>query len=99
MPNKLFNMTMNDGSRHFYGRPTDISWDDLLDGLERLKDLEITAIVTDDVIETWVDFIYRNYEFSINNQNGEFWFFAETRGCPEDVLLEIVRQCEMIESE
>jgi hypothetical protein len=55
--------------------------------------------VTDEVIETWVDFTYRNYEFSINDQHGEFWFFAETRGCPEDVLLEIARQCEKIESE
>jgi hypothetical protein len=99
MPNKLFNMTMNDGSRHFYARPMDVSWDDLLDSLEKLKDMEITAIVTDDVVETWVDFTYRNYEFSINNQNDDYWFFAETRGCPDDVLLEVIRQAETVESE
>ena len=93
MQTRPFNMTMNDGSRHFYAHPTVISWDDLLDHLENLDELEITGIVSDDVIETWVDFTYRTYEFSINNQNGDFWFFSENLNCPEKVLEEIVEHC------
>jgi hypothetical protein len=93
MPNLIFNMTMNDGSRHFYAHPTVISWDDLLDHLEKLDGLEITGIVTDEVTETWADFTYRTCEFSINDQNGEFWFFSENQNCPEKVLLEIGGHC------
>ena len=93
MPDRPFNMTMNDGARHFYAHPTVISWDDLLDHLEKLGDLEITGIVTDDVVETWVDLTYRTYEFSINDQNGEYWFFSENQNCPEKVMAEIVEHC------
>lgn len=93
MQNRLFNMKMNDGSRHFYAHPTVISWDDLLDHLEALNGLEITGIVTDDVIETWVDFSYKEKPFSINDQGGDFWFFAEDPHCPENILLEIVEHC------
>jgi len=93
MQDQPFNMTMNDDSRHFYAYPIIISWDDLLDHLEKLDDLEITGIVSDEVTETWVDFTYNTYEFSINDQYGNFWFFSENQNCPEKVLREIVTHC------
>jgi len=93
MPDLLINMTMNDGSRHFYGHPTVISWYRLLRHLKKLGDLKITNIVSDHVTEAWVDLTFRSYEFSINDQWGEYWFFSEDSNCPEDILLEIVTHC------
>lgn len=93
-----FNMTMHDGSRHFYGHPTVISWDVLIDHLETLPDLKITNIVSDFVTETWVDFTFRSQKVSINDQHGDFWFFAEDPGCPEEILQEIVTHCMQLPS-
>jgi len=90
---------MDDGSRHFYSHPTVISWDDLLDHLETLDGLEVTGIVTDDVIETWADFEYKEKPFSINNQNDDFWFFAEDGYCPENILTDIAEHCGKLPSE
>jgi hypothetical protein len=99
MQNAPFDIRMNDGSRHFYAHPTVTSWDDLMDHLEALEGLEITGIVSDDVVETWVDFDYKEKPFSINDQNGDYWFFAEDPHCPENILLDIVTHCGKLPTE
>ena len=99
MQDRLIEIKMDDGSRHFYDHPAAISWDDLLDHLETLDGLEITGLVTDDVVETWADFDYREKAFSINEQDGVFRFFSEDGYCPEDILLDVVEHCGKIDAE
>lgn len=94
-----FDMRMHDGSRHFYGHPTIFSWDVLIEHLEKLEGFKVTNIVSDFITETWLDFTFQEKEFSINDQCGEFWFFAEDPNCPEEILQTIVTHCGQLPSE
>lgn len=82
---------MKDGSRHFVDLPLEAAFfDDLADHLETLPGAEITEFLTDGVVEMWLDFEYRGYKFSVNNQLADYWFFVEDPECPEGILLEII---------
>ena len=41
--------------------------------------------------ESWIDFKYKGYKFSINNQFGDFWFFVQSTGCPEFILEKVAK--------
>jgi hypothetical protein len=41
-----------------------------------------------------MDFSFRGYNFAVNNQMGNYWFFAEDPACPEEILFEIAAHCE-----
>ena len=43
-----------------------------------------------------MNFSFRGYNFSVNNQMGEYWFFSENAECPETVLDKIVEHCEKL---
>ena len=85
----LFDMRMNDGSRHFADMPEAVFFDELADHAEKLEDAEITEFITDGVVEMWLDFDYRGHQFSVNNQLGDYWFFVSDPDCPEEILLEV----------
>ena len=86
---ELFNMKMNDGSRHFVDMPEVVFFDEVADHVEELEDAEITEFITDGVLEMWLDFDYRGHKFSVNNQYGDYWFFVEDPSCPDEILLEV----------
>ena len=97
MPCKLFDFRMKDGSRNFMDLPTDvIDWNGLYDYLGKLDGVKKTGFLTDGVTEVWMDFSFRGYDFSVNNQMGEYWFFVENPGCPEEILTEIAGHCEKL---
>jgi hypothetical protein len=56
----------------------------------------LSDYLTDDVTEMWLDFSFRDQRFTVNNQFGEFWFFAADPACPDDVLRAIVEHCESL---
>ena len=85
----LFDMRMNDGSRHFADMPEAVFFDDLADHTEELEGALITEFITDGVIEMWLEFEYRGQHFSVNNQLGDYWFFVRDPNCPEEILLEV----------
>ena len=85
----LFDMRMNDGSRHFADMPETVFFDDFADHAEKLDGAEITEFITDGVVEMWLDFDYRGHQFSVNNQLGDYWFFVSDPNCPEEILLEV----------
>ena len=94
MPIELLNTTMHSGARHFMDLPTDvIGWSSLYRYLGKLKGVKMTGFLTDYVTEFWMDFSLRGYNFSVNNQMGEYWFFAENAECPEEILSEIAQHC------
>ena len=87
---------MIDGSRHFGELPQSILWHKLRDHLIELDGAKVTDFVTDDVTEAWMDFSYRGYRFSINDQFGAYWFFVGDPECPDGVLEAVLSHCEMV---
>jgi hypothetical protein len=84
---------MHDGSRQFASLPENRSWWALRDHLTRLPGASVTGFLTDGVTEAWIDFTFRGYSFTINNQLGEYWFFVEEADCPDAVLSEAADHC------
>ncbi|MFC2415956.1 hypothetical protein [Neisseria elongata] len=83
---KLKNDIMADGSRLFLKLPQTCPPSRLMWRIIRFGGLPTAFrpdLVTD---ETWMDFRYKGWKFSIHNPYGEYWFFAENSECPEDIL-------------
>lgn len=89
MPTKLFNFTMNDGSRNFADLPETVFFDELRNHLAIFTGAKETVFLTDWVTEVWLDFEYRGEKFSINNQSGDYWFFVQNPNCSDEILLEV----------
>lgn len=87
---QLIDIQMNDGSRHFGSLPEIYPWDFLREGIKKLDGATETAYISGNVVEFWLDFTFRGYKFSVNNQFGEFWFFVEGVSCPDSILQEIL---------
>ena len=90
----VYDLRMNDGSRHFGSLPETYDtespqWHRLRAHLETLPGAALTRFVTDDVTEAWLEWTWREHAFSLNDQHGEWWFFVADPRCP-DALLEAV---------
>ena len=85
----MFDLRVHDGSRHFLVLPESCSWAALTRHLCRLPGLTITDEISDGVLEIWIDFRLEGQDFTINNQMGEYWFFAEDAACDEALLRRI----------
>ena len=94
MKAKLLNSIMSDHSRHFAELPESVDWEDLREHIEKMPDAFIKEYISDGITEMWLDFTYKDYNFSINNQFGEYWFFSKNPVCPEEILIKIVEYCE-----
>lgn len=81
---------MNDGSRNFADLPETVFFDKLREIASNLVGAKETAFVTDWITEVWLNFEYRGHKFSINNQNGDYWFFVENPNCSDEILLEVI---------
>lgn len=81
---------MHDGSRNFADLPETFFFDKLREFAAQFKGATETAFVTDWVTEVWLDFEYRGEKFSINNQNGDYWFFVENPTCADEILMEVI---------
>ena len=90
MSYKLFDFKMNDGSRNFADLPETVFFDELREIAKQLQGATETGFLTDWVTEVWLDFEFRGQRFSVNNQNGDYWFFVENPECPDEILLEVV---------
>ena len=92
----LLHQTMHDGSRMFAALPESESWHRLRDHISQLAGAQVTDFITDEITEAWIDFTYRGYSLTVNNQFGEFWFFVRDPNCADDILSEVVRHCETL---
>ena len=86
---EIFDMRMNDGSRHFADVPEIVSFAAMRDHVRSLEGAEEIGFITDEVTEMWLDFHYREHRFSINNQHGDYWFFVDDPTCPEPILVDV----------
>lgn len=80
---------MKDGSRLFAEFPQSIFFDEFYDYTKKLGNVANVEIITDGIVEMWVDFEYRKNKFSVNNQFGDYWFFVEDANCSDGILLEV----------
>ena len=87
---------MNDGSRHFGGLPQTVLWYELRDHIGGLDGAAVTGFITDHVTEAWIDFTYRGFHFSVNDQNGDYWFFVDEPRCPDEVLRAVLSHCKLL---
>ncbi len=96
MKPNVFSMIMHDGSRHFGDLPLTVLWYDLRDHIQGIPGAQLTGFVTDHVTEAWIDFDYKGYRFSVNDQYGDYWFFVEDSACPDDILQEVLAYCALL---
>jgi hypothetical protein len=91
-PIQLIDMRMKDGSRHFAGIPDTFGfpWTVIKQRLSEVPGIAITEFI-DTPIQSIADFTFRGYEFTMDTQFGELWFFAKDPACPNEVLVEVVR--------
>ena len=82
----ITDFTMHDGSRHFLSLPESILSDALVDEINAMSDMRVTAFL-ETIRESWIDFEFRGSKFSINNQFGEYWIFSDDPQCSTDILL------------
>lgn len=82
---QLLDDRMYDGSRHFLLLPNNIAPFKLLIYIPFLWGAYPIAYIPS-MSESWIDFSYKGYKFSINNQLGDFWFFVSDPLCPKDIL-------------
>jgi hypothetical protein len=97
----LLDIRMNNGARHFAGLPEtydvqEPEWHRLRAHVAAMPGAQITAFVTDDVTEAWLDWRYRDHRFSANNQFNEWWLFVEDPACPDEILLEVIAWLETL---
>ncbi len=81
---------MRDGSRHFASLPQREDWDVLERHMASLDGAMNVSLVTDGVVEAWIDFDFRRHHFTVNNQLGEYWFFVSDPACHEEFLSLVV---------
>ena len=86
MRESLLNTLMKDGSRKFTELPQSVLWHELRDHIAKLQGANLTGFITDRITEAWIDFTYAGYEFTINDQYGEYWFFVNDATCPDHIL-------------
>jgi hypothetical protein len=96
MESELLTLIMNDGSRQFGELPQIVLWQELRDHITRLDGAEVTGFITDNVTEAWIDFSYRGYLFSVNDQFGNYWFFVDDPKCPDEVLKAVLSHCKLL---
>ena len=81
----LLDDRMKDGSRNFILLPQSVPPLRLIPRILTLWGAFPTAFVPG-LDQAWIDFRYRGYKFSINDQFGDFWFFVNDPACPTVVL-------------
>ncbi len=86
----LFDLKMNDGSRHFVDMPEVVFFDEVADHVEDLEGAEITEYITNGVLEMWLEFTFSGHKFYVTNQLSDYWFFVQDPNCADEILLEVV---------
>jgi hypothetical protein len=92
---RLFDVRMNDGSRHFADLPEtyDVQrpeWHRLRESVEQLAGARVVGFVTDNVTEAWLDLELEGQQFSLNNQHGRWWLFVQDPSCADVLLLRVL---------
>jgi beta-xylosidase len=93
---RIVELPMEDCSRHFGALPQTVLWYKLRHHLRNLEDVTITDFVTDHVTEAWVKSTFHDYQFSINDQCGDYWLFVKDRACADDIVEAVLSHCRLL---
>ena len=93
---RLLHSIMKDDSLLFGQLPQRALWRELRDHIESLEGAVVTEFITDCVTEAWIDFTYQGHEFTVNDQFGDYWFFAKSHDCPTTILQTVLAHCELL---
>lgn len=80
------------GSRQFAEIPDlfgTVRWAEMRDRLAKCEGVNVTFF-TDVISQAITDFTYRGYEFTVDTQFGELWFFVTNPDCPDELLMEVL---------
>ncbi len=59
---------------------------------------DVTSYLSDEVTEVWIDFTYEGRDYTVNNQVGEYWFFANEPVAHQYALADVAdRLAKMLE--
>jgi len=89
----LLNIIMHDGARQFGDLPQSANWYKLRRHIGKLDGASVTEFITNHITEAWIDFSFRGYQFTVNNQLGGYWFFANDPQAPDEILETILSHC------
>jgi hypothetical protein len=84
----LIDFRAADGSRQFLEILKTVYPEELVVWLETLPGLKITEVLSS-IPETWVDFTYRGYAFSVHDPIDAYWFFVADPDCADVILQEV----------
>ena len=87
---------MHDGCRQFGELPQSASWYKLRRHLSKLNGVSVTEFLTNHVTEAWIDFSFRGYQFTVNDQFGDYWFFVKDPNCPDNILEAVLSHCRLL---
>ena len=80
----------------FYRFPLTRFWYELRDHLSALPGVAVTSFADDPIVGSWLDFIFRGHQFTINVESGEFVFFVAGSDCPEFVCAVVAAHFESL---
>lgn len=88
-PFKLVDYRANDNSRIFAEMPVTCTSFLLRLHIRKLRGAKFKDYLTDNLTTSWTDFSYCEYEFSINVQFDEYWFFVNDPNCSDEILQKV----------
>ena len=93
-PVRIFDLRMKDGSRQFADMPEVALPSEMRKIIAKLPGAEIQSFVASIAeVEAWIEFQYCGFDFAVNNQNMEYWFFVKQPECPDSILGEVAAHC------
>lgn len=91
---EIFDVRMKNGSRQFADIPEIVLPSRMWTIIARLPGTEMKSFLASvGEIEAWIEFRYRGFDFTVNNQNREYWLFVRQPECPEEILREVAGHC------
>lgn len=87
---ELQNVRAADGSRLFAEVRDTIGAEALVARIQAAPEADSVCLLTDGIVESWIDFRYRDRQFTVNTQFGDFWFFVNDASCPDEILKELL---------
>ena len=79
----LLNETMHNGSRLFLQLPQTYPPSSLLRKIVHFGGMPTDFVSDWFTGETWIDFCYKGWKFSIHNPYGTYWFLLKTANAPK----------------
>jgi hypothetical protein len=86
---RIIDERTQDGSRHFARLPQAANWTAICQHTLLLPGAEMVNFVGDGLATAWLDFGFRQHQFRIKMQDGQFRLFVRDPQCPDLTLCQV----------